>query len=227
MQSTTTGTMTGTESYGVCMVSIGRWAYNDPNLLANAQLAQQAQNLYSEIYGIYLQTSGEATAVSVGAVRAVQTPTTTQPRRRPRSTQQTQAQRQRPPRSRQRTGAAATRQQRRQAATPTPQRVRTPAGSLGASDGRVLAAIIRSGSPIGVDMLRRRVPGMRENIVGTALRHLLDKAYITGEPKIGPFTATTAGINANTKQPTSIGAARARRAASPSATEVQPQAAAG
>src|SRR6516225_3288327 len=97
MQSTTTGTMTGTESYGVCMVSIGRWAYNDPNLLANAQLAQQAQNLYSEIYGIYLQTSGEATAVSVRAVRAVQTPATTQPRRRPRSTQQTQAQGQRPP----------------------------------------------------------------------------------------------------------------------------------
>ena len=98
---------------------------------------------------------------------------------------------------------------------------------MGPSDARVLAAIVRSGSPIGVELLRRRVPGMLANIVGTAIRHLTDRQYITGEPKIGPFTATTAGINANTKQPTSIGAARARRAASPSATEAQPQAAAG
>ena len=98
---------------------------------------------------------------------------------------------------------------------------------MGPSDARVLAAIVRSGSPIGVELLRRRVPGMLANIVGTAIRHLTDRQYITGEPKIGPFTATAAGMAANTKQPTSIGAARARRTATPSSAELPPQAAAG
>ena len=218
MQSTTTGT----EDYGPCMTTVGKWAYTYPNLLANAQLAAEAQNLYSEINRIYLQTS----VSSVAAVRTVQMPTT--PAARPRATQQTQqGQRQRPGRPRQRTGAAASRQRRRQAATPTGQRVRTPAGSMGPSDARVLAAIVRSGSPIGVELLRRRVPGMLANIVGTAIRHLTDRQYITGEPKIGPFTATAAGMAANTKQPTSIGAARARRTATPSSAELPPLAAAG
>ena len=80
MQSTTTGT----EDYGPCMTTVGKWAYTYPNLLANAQLAAEAQNLYSEINRIYLQTS----VSSVAAVRTVQMPTT--PAARPRATQQTQ-----------------------------------------------------------------------------------------------------------------------------------------
>jgi len=202
MQSMTTGTLTGTESYGPCMVSVGRWANNDPNLLANAQLAAEAKNLYNQFYNIYLQTMGDASTTSVRAVRTTQPTTGTQATRRRRRTAA-----QRP---RQRTGTTRQQQAASRRATPARQRVRTPAGTPGPSDARVLAAIVRNPN-ISIDLLRRRVPGMRENIVGTCVARLLAKRYISGTAKIGPFTATNAGINANSKQPTSIGQARSRR----------------
>jgi len=211
MQSTTMGTVTEATYYNDCFVSVGELANSYPNLIANTQLATEAQTIYSRLYNIYLATRGAAGAVSVRAA---------QPATGARTTQQP---RQRPARSRQRTGAAATRRTRTGAAA-TP-RVRTPAGQLGEQDLRVLNQIV-SNPNITTETLRKRpsLRTMRPNIVGTCLARLIKASMIAGTPKMGPFSATPQGITAARKVPTSIGAARARR--TPASTPTTEQVAA-
>src|SRR6516162_425019 len=69
MQSTTMGTVTEATYYNDCFVSVGEWANSYPNLIANTQLATEAQTIYSRLYNIYLATMGAAGAVSVRAAQ--------------------------------------------------------------------------------------------------------------------------------------------------------------
>ena len=197
MQSTTTGVTTGTESYGPCMVSVGEWCVTEPNL--TEQQKTSVQTAYNTIYNTYLQAR-YAAATAVRAVRTGQQPAT--------YTQTTQR----------RTGAAAT----RRAESATTPRVRTPQGQLGQVDSRVLNQIV-SNPNISTEQLRKRASlrNMQANILGTCLGRLLKTSMITGTPKIGPFSATPQGITAVRKEPTSIGAARARRTAATTPTTEQ------
>jgi len=205
MQSTTTGVTTGTESYGPCMVSVGEWCVTEPNL--TEQQKTSVQTAYNTIYNTYLQAR-YAAATAVRAVRTGQQPAT--------YTQTTQR----------RTGAAATRRAEsattRRAASATTPRVRTPQGQLGQVDSRVLNQIV-SNPNISTEQLRKRASlrNMQANILGTCLGRLLKTSMITGTPKIGPFSATPQGITAVRKEPTSIGAARARRTAATTPTTEQ------
>jgi hypothetical protein len=137
--------------------------------------------------------------------------------------------------------AAPTTRPARQAAQPQPanapsgrQRTRsTTPGSPGPKDAQVLAKIVGSPGGIAIEPLRRYFEHparkMSTNILGTSLGRLMKSGLITGTPKVGPFTATEAGIEA-AKKVTSI---NTRRRASSKATTgataaetAQPQAAA-
>ena len=84
---------------------------------------------------------------------------------------------------------------------------RTADGTPGPKVARVLAKIV-SIPNINIEGLRKSLRSMEPNVVGTALGRLLRAGHISGTPKVGPFTATAAGIEANNKQPTSINARR-------------------
>ena len=208
MQSTTTGVTTGTESYTPCMVSVGEWCLTEPNL--TEQQKTSVQTAYNTIYNTYLQAR-YAAATAVRAVRGY-TPSAT-------GTQTTQQQRQgQRTTTQRRTGAAAT----RSAASAIVPRVRTPPGQLGQVDSRVLNQIV-SNPNISTEQLRKRASlrNMQANILGTCLGRLLKTSMISGTAKIGPFSATPQGITAVRKEPTSIGAARARRTAATTPTTEQ------
>ena len=64
----------------------------------------------------------------------------------------------------------------------------TPPGPAPA-DARVLNAIVNNPN-INVENLRRRVDSMAPNILGTCIKRLLARGYISGSPKTGPFRAT-------------------------------------
>jgi hypothetical protein len=135
--------------------------------------------------------------------------------------------------------AAPTTRPARQAAQPQPanapsgrQRTRsTTPGTPGPKDSQVLAKIVAS--PVAIEPLRRYFEHparkMSTNILGTSLGRLMKAGLITGTPKVGPFTATEAGIEA-AKKVTSINTRR--RTASKATTgataaeTAQPQAAA-
>jgi len=140
----------------------------------------EAQDLYSKLYGNYLTNGGMATA---------------QPPARPAQPRsagsRTQAQ-------------AGTRSQ----AGTRPPRTRTADGTPGSKVARVLAKIVATPS-INIEGLRKTFArSMEPNVIGTALGRLFKAGHISGTPKVGPFTATAAGIEANNKQPTSINTRR-------------------
>jgi hypothetical protein len=166
---------------------------------AYSQGGPQAQTAYQTLYGLYL--GSQHVVSSTAGARSSST------------TQEPRAQRPRTQRPRQRTGAAAR----------TGARVRTPAGQVGIVDSKVLAQIVANPN-IATEALRKRptLRNMTANILGTCISRLLKGGYISGTAKVGPFSATPAGINATQKQPTSIGQARQarqarRRTATPSA----------
>jgi len=140
----------------------------------------EAQDLYSKLYGNYLTNGGMATA-QPPALPA-----------QPRSAgSRTQAQ-------------AGTRSQ----AGTRPPRTRTADGTPGPKVARVLAKIVATPS-INIEGLRKTFArSMEPNVIGTALGRLFKAGYISGTPKVGPFNATAAGIEANNKQPTSINTRR-------------------
>ena len=74
----------------------------------------------------------------------------------------------------------------------------TPPGPAPA-DARVLNVIVNNPN-INVENLRRRVDSMAPNILGTCIKRLLARGYITGSPKTGPFRAT--GVAPTEPRPT-------------------------
>src|SRR5262245_31981670 len=131
-------------------------------------VGSEAQVAYQRFYETYL-------AAESGMV------TTAQPAARQRQSQ-----------ARPRTRTAA--RSRTQAQTRTrPPRTRTAAGAPGPSVAKVLNKICASPG-INIEGLRKNVRGMEPNIIGTALGRLFKAGHISGTPKVGPFTATAAGI---------------------------------
>jgi hypothetical protein len=185
MQSSTPMSITDT-GLQTCFVQIGKWAYAKTG---------RAQEVYSELYGLYLREDMTTTAPQ-------------RPARTPRPARE---------------------------AAPAPQgtssRVRTTPGTPGPKDAQVLAKIVAS-PEIAIDSLRRYFEAptrqMTSNILGTAISRLLKGGYISGAPKVGPFTATATGVEA-AKKVTSINtrrrASKATTGAAPAET-TQPQAAA-
>jgi hypothetical protein len=98
------------------------------------------------------------------------------------------------------------------------QRNRATPGTPGPKDAQVLAKIVATPA-IAIEPLRRYFEAptrqMTSNILGTAISRLLKAGYITGMPKVGPFTATAMGVEA-AKKVTSINTRR--RASSKAAT---------
>jgi len=185
MQSTTP---TSSNDLDICVMRLARDAYvKGGELLASFQA----------YHGQYLaQQSGAVTAQ--------------QPTRRSAGQQKQAGARNRSSRSAGQTRAPSAGQARTRSAnqprTRSP-RVRTAAGTPGPQVAKVLAKIVSS-PEINIEGLRRSLRTMGPNIVGTALGRLFKAGHISGTPKVGPFTATAAGIEANNKQPTSINARR-------------------
>jgi hypothetical protein len=168
-----------------CMVTCGRWAYAQG-------VGSEAQVAYQRFYETYLAAESGMVTTAQPAARQRQS------RARPRT--QTAAGT--------RTRAAGQTRTRAAGQTRTrPPRVRTASGTPGPSVARVLAKIV-STPEINIEGLRRSLRSMEPNIVGTALGRLFKAGHITGTPKVGPFTATAAGIEANNRQPTSINTRR-------------------
>ena len=170
-----------------CMVEVGRWAYAQG-------VGSPARETYQAFYETYLATGmpGMGTAAP-SAGRTAQ-----------RQRNRTGA------RVRTRTAATRTRTAGQTSAAPPSTRsprVRTPAGTPGPSVAKVLNRICASPG-INIEGLRKNVRGMEPNIIGTALTRLFKAGHISGTPKVGPFNPTTAGIEANNKQPTSINTRR-------------------
>jgi hypothetical protein len=160
-----------------CFVNCGRWAY---------MKGGEALAAYQVFYNQYLAESGMGIAPVTVMVPGA-TPTA-RPRRPRATTQQTGT---RQPGTQQRT-----------------RRVRTAPGSLGEPSAKVLAKIVTTPG-ITVEGLRKnfaRTPGLdAPQRVGVAIRNLTTKSYIAGtDNKTGPFNATSAGIEINSKQPRSI-----------------------
>jgi hypothetical protein len=207
-QSTTTTPVSSTD-LDICVMRLARDAVmRGGNLLTSFQ-AYQADYLAAEMVGTQPITRSRArkvadpkavtpTATATRAPRAAKTSTTT---RAPRA-----------------------------AKTSTTTRTPRVAGALGDKMARVLGKIVSTPDGITYEALAKAITPryMKPNEVGTGIWRLTEKGYITGTPKVGPFTATETGIEAVKTQPTSINAPRNRRAVHSTTTEgAQPQAQAG
>jgi hypothetical protein len=105
-------------------------------------------------------------------------------------------------------------------------RQRTPPGILGESSARVLARIIADPRNTTAEALQNhfvRTKGLDgAQRVGVALGNLWRKGLITGTERKGPFTATQAGIEMNSKEPRPITSRqRSRKTTTPTAAGEQ------
>ena len=110
--------------------------------------------------------------------------------------------------------------------TPTPTaRIRSTSPSSGTKIDRVFAQIMKTPGITREAIATAVVPRyMRANEVGTCLFRLRERNYVswTTDEKLGPFTATPAGIEANRELVTSINTGRRQRTGRTAAAAAEP-----